>query len=132
MIPTGCTTMKSGLSEVIPMPIKLHFNRHATEARVMGAFKAGLSVLAGEIRDDCNEYCKMDTEMLIASSMVHSRLDQGLIIWQTPYARRQYWEIRTAYTDENPKATWRWCEYAKQAYKDKWARQAEILTRRHL
>lgn len=114
------------------MPIRLTFNRHAVEGRVLGAFQAGLSVLSGEIRDDCNQYCKEDTGMLIASSMVHSRLDQGRIVWQTAYARRQYWEIRTAFRDVNPKATWRWCEYAKQACLQKWQRQAEILTRRHL
>ena len=114
------------------MPVKLRFNRHAVEGRVVGAFKAGLSVLAGEIRDDCNQFCKEDTGMLIASSMIHSRLDKGMIIWQTPYARRQYWEIRTAYTDVNPGATWRWAEYAKQRFFHKWQLQAQELTRRHL
>ena len=114
------------------MPLKININRHAVEARVMGAFKQGLSILSSEIRDDCNQYCKEDTGMLIASSMIHSRLDQGRIIWQTPYARRQYWEIRTAYTDVNPKATWRWADAAKRDNLEKWQRQAQIITERNL
>lgn len=112
--------------------MKISINRHAVEARVMGAFKAGLSVLAGEIRDDCNQYCKEDTGMLIASSMVHSRLDQGRIIWQTPYARRQYWEIRTAYQTVNPNAQWRWAEAAKRYHMHDWERQAQRLLEMNL
>lgn len=107
------------------MAVKIRIDRHAVEARVLNAFKQGLPALTKEIRDDCNQYCKEDTGMLIASSMVHSRLDEGKIIWQTPYARRQYWEIRTAHTDVNPQATWRWGEYAKQRHLQKWRRQAQ-------
>ena len=47
--------------------------------------------------------------------------------WQTPYARRQYWEIRTAYKDENPRATWKWVHVAKSKYQEKWTRQAARL-----
>lgn len=112
--------------------MKLNINKHAVEAKVVGAFQKGLPLLAGEIRNDCNVYCKEDTGMLIASSMIHSRLDQGQIIWQTPYARRQYWEIRTAYKTVNPNATWRWAEYAKRANMDKWQRQAQRLLEMNL
>ena len=70
--------------------------------------------------------------MLIASSLVHSRPQEGKLIWQTPYARRQYWEIRTAYRTVNPNATWRWCEYAKQRFLQKWNRQAQRLMEMNL
>ncbi len=114
------------------MSVKINIDRHAVEAKITGAFKKGLPLLAAEIRDDCNQYCKEDTGMLIASSMIHSRLDEGKIVWQTPYARRQYWEIRTAYTDVNPQATWRWAEYAKRSKIIQWQRQAQRLTEMNL
>lgn len=114
------------------MPVKINFNRNATEARIMGAFEKGLPLLAAEIRDDCNEYCKEDTGALIASSMIHSRLDVGEIVWQTPYAKRQYWDIRTAYRDVNPKATWKWAEVAKRHDLAKWQRQAQRLLEMNL
>ena len=101
-------------------------------ARVTGAFQKGLPLLTASIRDDCNEYCKRDSGTLIASSMLHSKLSQGLIIWQTPYARRQYWEIRTAFQTRNEKATWRWCEYAKNANVQKWQLQAQRLMEMNL
>ena len=86
-------------------------------------------MLASIIRTDCNKYCKEDTGMLIASSLIHSRLGEGLIIWQTPYAARQYYAIPTAYHDVNPNATWRWCEVAKNNHKAQWARQAQNITK---
>jgi hypothetical protein len=114
------------------MPIRIRINTHAVQVRVEDAFKAGLPQLSEEILNDCNQYCKEDTGTLIASSLVHSRPQDGLLIWQTPYARRQYWEIRTAYTDVNPQATWKWCEAAKQHRLSQWNRQAQRLTEENL
>lgn len=115
------------------MPVKVFINRHNVEVKVEYAFKQGMGVLASEILDDCNQYCKMDTGDLIASSYIHSKLDEGKLIWQKPYARRQYWEIRTAITDNgNPKATWKWCEVAKKNHIKQWERQAQIALRENL
>lgn len=109
------------------MPVKINIQKHAVEARVMGAFKDSLPQLSEEILNDCNQFCKEDTGTLIASSLVHSRPAEGKLIWQTPYARRQYWAIRTAFKTVNPGATWRWCEYAKRKNLAKWTQQAKVL-----
>lgn len=114
------------------MPVKIIFSREKVETRIKYAFGAGMGMLANEILNDCNQYCKEDTGMLIASSYIHSQLDDGRLIWQTPYARRQYWEIRTAHTDVNPKATWKWCEAAKKARLPIWERQAQRLLEMNL
>ncbi len=107
------------------MPVKIIMNRHNVETRIEYAFKNGMGVLANEILNDCNQYCKMDTGNLIASSYIHSKLDEGKLIWQTPYARRQYWAIRTAYKDVNPNASWKWCEVAKKKHLEQWKKQAQ-------
>ena len=109
------------------MPVKINIQRHAVVAKINGAFQASLPQLSEEILNDCNQYCKEDTGMLIASSLTHSRPQEGTLIWQTPYARRQYWAIRTAFKTVNSNATWRWCEYAKQRFLQKWNRQAQRL-----
>jgi hypothetical protein len=109
------------------MPVKINISKSAVTAKVSGAFQSALPQLSEEILNDCNQYCKEDTGMLIASSYVHSKLDEGKLIWQTPYARRQYWAIRTAFKAVNPGATWRWCEAAKQRHKARWERQAQRL-----
>ena len=109
------------------MPVKINISKSAVTAKVTGAFQSALPQLSEEILSDCNQYCKEDTGTLIASSLVHSMPQEGKLIWQTPYARRQYWAIRTAFKTVNPNATWRWCEYAKQRHKDRWERQAQRL-----
>jgi len=114
------------------MPVKIIINRNKVETRVEYAFKQGMGVLANEILNDCNQYCKEDTGALIASSYTHSKLNEGKLIWQTPYARRQYWEIRTAIPDPNAKASWKWCEVAKRYHLKQWTRQAEIALRNNL
>lgn len=114
------------------MPVKIEIDEGRCVTRITNSFNTGLGALSGEILGDCNQYCKEDTGMLIASSYIHSRLDEGKLIWQTPYARRQYWEIRTAYTDTNPNATWRWAEYAKRHHLSRWQRQAQKLLEMNL
>ena len=114
------------------MPVMIHVDKHAVVARVETAFKKGLPLLSNEVLNDCNQYCKEDTGMLSASSIIHSVLEDGRLIWQTPYARRQYWEIRTAYADVNPHASWKWCEVAKRLHLSQWERQAQKLFEENL
>ena len=114
------------------MAVTININRAAVEAKVKSAWDKGLAILSEEVLNDCNQYCKEDTGVLIQSSLIHSIPKQGKLVWQTPYAKRQYWEIRTAHTDKNPNASWRWCEVAKAKHKYQWARQAEKLMRDNL
>ena len=114
------------------MPVKININQSAVEAKVIGAFKSALPLLSEEILNDCNQFCKEDSSTLIKSSHIHSRPQEGKLVWQTPYARRQYWAIRTAFKTVNPGATWRWCEYAKQKNLQKWQAQAQRLMEMNL
>ena len=114
------------------MSVRIEINRNAVEARIKGAWKKGLPLLANEVRSDCNMYCKEYTGALIASSLIHSKLDEGKIIWQTPYAKRQYWEIQTAYKVPNPNASWKWAEVAKTHHIDRWQKQAQRITEMNL
>lgn len=115
------------------MAVRFNINNAKITERLNNPFgKDGMAMLASQILKDCNEYCKWDTGMLVDSSLIHSKLEQGLLIWQTPYAARQYYEIKTAITsDGHPKATWRWCEVAKGVYKNDWGRQAQEIARKY-
>ena len=107
------------------MSVKIDINTANIMQRVDHAWKAGLADLTNEVREDCNEYCKRAEGGLIASSETNSRLEEGLVIWDTPYAKRQYWEIQTAYTEKNPNATWKWCEAAKTVHLGDWQKKAQ-------
>ena len=111
------------------MPVKIRISEPVVEAKIVSAWQKGLYALSAEILADCNEYCKEDTGMLIASSNTHSRPQEGKLIWQTPYARRQYWAIQTSLT---PGRTWKWCETAKKRWLSRWKQKAEEGLRKNL
>ena len=111
------------------MPVKIQISEPAVEAKVMTAWEKGLYALSTEILADCNEYCKEDTGALIASSNIHSIPDKGRLIWQTVYAARQYWDIRTSL---KPGRTWKWCETAKRKQKSRWQKLAEEGLKKNL
>jgi len=107
------------------MAVRVNISKHAVMAKVQDAWNAGLAALTEEIKNDCNQYCKWREGALNRSADTHSIPSEGKIIWQTPYARRQYWEIPTAVTDVNPNATWKWCEVAKRKHLRQWEAQAQ-------
>ena len=111
------------------MPVKIKINPGNVSAHVMGAWNKGLYILSNEILADCNEYCKEDRQTLIKSSYIHSRRSEGKLIWQTAYARRQYWGIRTSLT---PGRTWKWCETAKRKHLKEWQRLAQRVVNDNL
>ena len=104
------------------MPVRIKIDPNQIAAKVSGAWQKGLYVLSSQILNDCNQYVKVDQHTLEASSYAHSLLNEGKLIWQTPYAKRQYWAIKTSLT---PGRTWKWCETAKRKYKPDWDKIAE-------
>lgn len=111
------------------MSVRFNIDESKIQVKMDNIWKNGLEMLSSEILRDCNKYCKEDTGMLIMSSYIHSDLKNGKLVWQTPYAVRQYYAIPTAYHDVNPNATWRWCEVAKNNHLDRWCRQAQAIVR---
>lgn len=111
------------------MPVRINIDPNQCAAKVEGAWQKGLFVLTSQIMGDCNQYVKRDHGDLEGSSTIHTNLNTGEIIWDMPYAKRQYWEIKTSLT---PGRTWKWCETAKRKHKDTWRRQAEKALRENL
>ena len=111
------------------MAVRFNIDANKIQDKMDNAWKNGLEMLSSQVLKDCNQYCKEDTGMLIMSSFIHSKLNEGKLIWRTPYAARQYYEIRTAYKDVNSNASWRWCEVAKTNHGERWKRQAQAIAR---
>ena len=111
------------------MPIKIYIDREKCGARVKSAWEKGLYALSSQILGGCNQYVKIDSHTLEASSYDHSILAEGKLIWETKYAKRQYWEIETSLT---PGRTWKWCETAKAKHLDDWTMIAEKGLREYL
>ena len=111
------------------MPVKINISTQQVQTKVMTAWEKGLAALSEEILADCNEYCKEDHRTLILSSLAHSKPKEGKLVWETPYAKRQYWEIKTSLT---PGRTWKWCETAKRKHKARWQKLAERGLKKNL
>ena len=80
---------------------------------------ACLMILSMQILKDCNYFCKQDQGDLISSSITKSDLEHGDLIWDTVYARMQYYLGATSH-DVNPNATKMWCEKAFSVYGKDW------------
>lgn len=111
------------------MPVRIEINPNMVEAKVKGAWDKGLYALSSQVLNDCNQYVKVDQHTLESSSYAQSQLSEGKLIWDTPYAKRQYWAIQTSLT---PGRTWKWCETAKRKCKATWQKLAEKLLRENL
>lgn len=111
------------------MAVKIKIDERKVLATIDNTWETGREMVCSQILKDCNEFCKEDTGMLILSSYIHSDLKKGRLIWRTPYAAKQYYEIRTAFTDVNPRASWRWAEVATKLYKAAWAKMAQAVMR---
>ena len=108
------------------MPIKIYIDPQKIEGDIMENWNKNLPHLTDEIREDCNEFCKYDKGILVESSEIHSEPEKGIITWETPYAKRQYYEIKTAHKKEgHPNATWRWFHKAKAKKIKEWKLKAQ-------
>lgn len=93
-----------------------------------GAFKKVKSktertqaALDEQILKDSNFYAPQDQSELINSSLIASKIGEGELIWDTPYARRLYWNPSFNFSkDRNPNARALWFEHAKSIHLDDW------------
>lgn len=107
--------------------LRVEVNTNGIARGIKNRWGSGLYRLCAVIRQDCNRYVRIDKGTLRKSSYSASQPDKGLIIWNTPYARRVYY-TGTPRTTKNAMASLQWCEKAKSQYLDKWRRMAAQMT----
>jgi hypothetical protein len=91
------------------------------EEKAKNAIKAGQFALDNEVIKDSNFYCPEDTGILQGSALLSSHIGKGKIVWNTPYARRLYYNPQYNFSkDKNPNAGGLWFETAKAAHKREW------------
>lgn len=100
------------------MSVTFKFDTAGILDSIEHANREAIAETAFEIREDSNYYCKQDQNMLIASSQ-NSDLESGVIVWNTPYAQRQYY-LENANTDRNPNAQMMWAHKAKDIHMEEW------------
>lgn len=108
--------------------VTININRAAIKAKIKTAWKDSLFPLSVQVLADMNEYVRVDQNVLRSSSATASDFDNGVLRWNTPYARRVYF-TGTPSKDVNPNASLMWCEVAKSNHMRDWQKIAEKLFR---
>lgn len=103
--------------------IRIQLNTRALLKELEVNWKRNLPQLLILMREHCNRYVPVDRGRLRASSYTASDFEHGKIIWDTPYARRRYFE-GTPSKDVNPNATTHWVEVATVRHRKEWHKAA--------
>ncbi|PFE42506.1 minor capsid protein [Bacillus cereus] len=96
------------------------------ESNVMRATEKAQFALDEQVLKDSNFYAPEDTTELKRSGVRFSRPGEGRVGWNTPYARRLYYNPQYNFSkDLNPNAQGLWFEVAKAAHLVDWKRITE-------
>ncbi|UNP84825.1 minor capsid protein [Bacillus mycoides] len=103
------------------------------ESKVLEATQKAQFALDQQVLKDSNYFIPKDTGELERSSIRFIRPGEGHIEWNTPYARRLYYNPQYNFsTDVNPNAQGLWLEAAKAAKLDNWVRIVEQKMKENL
>lgn len=101
------------------------------EARIETKAKKITPQLASMVLSDSNYFVPVKTSVLEKSAITNSRINEGVLIWSTPYARAQYYGEDFDHSQQhNPSACAKWYEAAKARWLDKWVRFTNELFKR--
>lgn len=113
--------------------VNIRVDAPAIEGKVIEATQKAQFALDQQVLKDSNFYIPKDTGELERSGIRFSRPGEGHIEWNTPYARRLYWNPQYEFsTDVNPNARGVWFEEAKARHVTDWARIVENEIKRNL
>ena len=99
-------------------------DKRRVAARIKSGIDQMIPAVAEQALADCNYFAKRDQGTLIESSETASDLKAGELVWDTPYAKRQYY-AGTPSKEVNPNASLMWCEKARNTYGKDWQKIAQ-------
>lgn len=101
--------------------IKVKIQEFNVERAIAKKTKRAQFALDEQVLKDSNYYIPADNWVLRNSGITASKIGKGRIIWDTPYARRLYWNWQLHFSkDKNPNARGKWFEYAKVVHIRDW------------
>jgi hypothetical protein len=113
--------------------IRVKVDTKRIKPKIEKAVNMAQAVVDSELLKDSNKYAPRDTGNLVNSSLRASQIGKGKLIWDTPYARRLYYNPQYNFSkDKNPMAGGLWFERAKSVHSKKWTRIADQAIKRGL
>ena len=105
----------------ITFTVKGNFDAQAVKARISAAIHKAQMKLDQQVITDSNYYCPLKTGTLQKSAVIGTVVGSGLVVWKTPYARRQYYGVNFDRSrDPNPSSCAKWFEAAKARKLEQW------------
>lgn len=102
----------------------------ACVSRFHGYYTLAQKWLDNEVLKDCDPYVPMYTGNLRNSGITGTTLGSGMVIYNAPYARANYYGLDFNFSkDKHPKACAQWFEKTKAEKKEAWRKGAEKIVR---
>jgi hypothetical protein len=107
---------------MIKFNAKIDIDENEIAGRINNAINKAQFALDTQVIKDSNYYAPEDTGELMRSALRASQIGKGQVIWDTPYARRLYYNPQYNFSkDKNPNAQGLWFEKAKSVHQRDWA-----------
>lgn len=111
---------------MIKFDVKTHLDTQKLKSKTKSSHHAAQMQLDQDVLKDSNYFIPMDTGELMRSGIRHTQIGSGRIVWNTPYARRLYYNPQYDFShDVNPNAGGLWFERAKSIHKKDWLKDAK-------
>lgn len=105
----------------INFTVKANFDDAEARKRIGAAVHRAQMRLDQQVLTDSNYFCPLKTGTLQKSAVIGTVIGSGLLVWNTPYARRQYYGVDFDRSkDPNPNACAKWFEAAKARKLEQW------------
>lgn len=109
------------------MKVKMEWSSK-TVGRIKELSIRGQELLDSEVLKSSNVFIPMDSVELMRSSLRSTNFGSGRIIWDTPYARRLYYNPEYNFSkDKNVNAQGLWYEAAKSKDLKSWIKMIDEL-----
>ena len=114
--------------------MKLVWDKNTVAMRLKGLAQKSITVVTNEALKDASELCPTDSGELMRSGIRNSQPEKGLLIWDTPYAKYQYYGVsksgkqlnyKSDGTPSHPQATSLWAHKGFERNREKYKRMAQ-------
>ena len=108
----------------VTFTVTANFDEAAINAKLTAAIHKAQMKLDQQVINDSNYYCPLRAAQggtLQKSAQINTVIGSGLVVWRTPYARRQYYGVDFDHSKSaNPNACAKWFEAAKARKMEQW------------
>lgn len=113
---------------MINVTARVEFDPQKLVRKYQNRAKVAQIVLDESVMKDTDEFVRFRSGVLARSAQTASRIGQGAIIYDTPYARKVYYDTHSHVTrDVHPKATPKWFEASKQKNIKSWTKAVDKI-----